>query len=64
MQVCIVNTERNHPKRYQIMVNNGTLFEHVYPGKLFTITEAYAICNENNYTIKACGNMWHCLNKD
>ena len=24
MQVCIVNTERNHKKRYQIMVNNGT----------------------------------------
>ncbi len=64
MQVCIVNTERNHSKRYQIMVNNGTLFEHVYPGKLFTLNEAIKICGQNNYEIKAIGTMWHCLNKD
>ena len=64
MQVCIINTERNHQKRYQIMVNTGTLFEHIYPGKLFTLNDAIKICGENNYEIKAIGTMWHCLNKE
>lgn len=61
MQVCIVNTERNHAKRYQIMVNDGTLFELVYPGKLFTLGDAIRICGKNNYEIKAIGTMWQCL---
>ena len=61
MNVCIVDTERNHPKRYQIMVNNGTLFEHVYPGKLFAFYDAQRICKENNYKIEAIGTMWQCL---
>jgi hypothetical protein len=64
MQVCIINTERNHKKRYQIMVNNGTLFEHLYPGKLFDLGQAIQICGNNNYQIKAIGTMWHCLNKE
>ena len=63
MQVCIVNTERNHKKRYQIMVNNGTLFEHIFPGKLFDLGQAIQICGDNNWEIKAIGSMWHCLNK-
>lgn len=64
MQVCIVNTERNHKKRYQIMVNNGTLFEHVYPSKLFDLGQAIQICGDNNWEIKAIGTMWKCLNKE
>ena len=63
MQVCIVNTERNHQRRYQIMVNNGTLFEHLYPSKLFSLEDAKSICKQNNYEIKAIGTMWQCLNK-
>ena len=61
MKVCIIDTERNHPKRYQIMVNHGTLFEHVFPGELFTLHDAQAICKENNYKIVAIGTMWECL---
>ena len=61
MKVCIVNTERNHKKRYQIMVNNGTLFEHLYPGQLFDLGQAIQICGDNNYEIVAIGTMWKCL---
>ena len=46
------------------MVNCGTLFEHVYPGKLFTLNDAINICGKNNYEIKAIGTMWQCLNKE
>ena len=61
MQVCIIDTERKHPKRYQIMVNSGTLFEHLFPGQLFTLYDAQVICKENNYKIVAIGTMWQCL---
>ena len=63
MRVCIVDTERSRPRQYQIMVNTGTLFEHVFPGKLFTLNEAIKICEQNSYEIQAIGSMWHCLNK-
>lgn len=33
MEVYIVDTERNHSRRYQIMTRTGTLFEHLFPGK-------------------------------
>ena len=61
MKVGIIDTERNHPRRYQIMVNHGTLFEHLYPGQLFTLNAAIKICGQNNYEIKAIGTMWECL---
>lgn len=63
MKVCIVNTERKHKKRYQIMVNHGTTFEHVFPGKLFDLGQAIQICGDNKWEIKAIGNMWKCLSR-
>ena len=63
MNVYIVNTERNHARRYQIMTRTGTLFEHVFPGKLFSLDKAIQLCGDNGYKINAIGNLWHCLNK-
>lgn len=64
MKVCIVDTERRRLKRYQIMTNSGTLFQHVYPGKLFSLNEAIKICNKNNYEVAATGSIWECMNKE
>ena len=63
MDVYIVNTERYHTRRYQIMTKTGTLFEHVFPGKLFSLDKAIQLCGENGHTIKAIGNLWYCLDK-
>ena len=63
LQVCIIDQEFRHPKRYQIMVNSGTSFMHVYPGKLFTLEEAENCCKENNCEVKAIGTIWECLDK-
>ena len=45
------------------MVKSGTLFEHLYPGKLFDLNQAIKICSENNYEIEAIGTMWNCLSR-
>ena len=64
MKTCIIDTERNTEQRYQIMRNSGTLFEHLYPGKLFTLNQAKEICKQNNIEVYAIGTMWECLDKD
>lgn len=61
MNVCIINRELNRDKQYQIMTKCGTGFNHVYPGKLFTLEQAKTICNENNFNIIAIGDIWQCL---
>lgn len=63
MNVFIINTERNHEKRYQIMTAAQHGFNHVYPGKLFTLNQAIKIAGENNFNIAAIGNIWQCSNK-
>ena len=62
MQVCIIDTERNRPERYQVMENVGTAFLHLCPGKLFTLADAENYCREKGYQVKAIGTMWQCLN--
>lgn len=61
MQVSIINQEFNHPKRYQIMVQSGNGFTHVYPGKLYTLEEAKAICTANGFTVISIGSIWQCI---
>ena len=61
MQVYIINQELRHAKRYQIMTKCGTGFNHVFPGKLFTLEEAEHICDQNGYTVIMTGNMWQCI---
>ena len=64
MKNCIINTERNNEKRYQIMRNSGALFEHLYPGQLFTLEQAKEICKQNDIEVHAIGTMWECLDAD
>lgn len=64
MNVCIINQGFRHKKRYQIMTAAGTGFNHVFPGKLFDLNEAIKICGQNQWTIDAIGDIWHCLNKN
>ena len=61
MQVVIINRELNRDKKYQIMYQTGSGFDHVYAGNLFTLEEAIAICNENNLEVKTIGNIWECI---
>ena len=61
MTVYIINRELGHDKQYQIMIKSGYGFNHVFPGKLFTISEAIRICDKNNYTIAGGGTLWECL---
>lgn len=63
MDVYIINQKINHIKRYQIMTAAGSGFNHLYPGKMFSLNEAIKTCGENGYTIKAIGDIWHCANK-
>lgn len=63
MKVCIINTERTHGKRYQIMSRDDYGFTHIYPGKLFDLEQAIDICNKNNFNILNIGTMWECLKK-
>lgn len=60
MQVSIIDQGFNHSKRFQIMVQSGNGFTHVYPGKLYTIEEAKAICAANGFTVVAIGSIWQC----
>lgn len=61
MNVVIINQELNRDKQYQIMYQCGNGFNHVYPGKLFTLDEAKTICKDNNLYITSIGNIWECI---
>lgn len=61
MKVCIIDTEVNHDKRFQIMVNKGTAFTHLFPGLLFSLCDAQRICEENNLEVSATGTLWQCI---
>ena len=61
MNVVIIDRELNRERKYQIMIPVLNGFNHVYPGKLFTLEQAKQICNTNNYNIIAIGNTWQCL---
>ena len=61
MKNCIIDTERNHEKRFQIMRLTGNLYEHYFPGQLFTYDEAVEICKQDNIEVHATGNLWQCL---
>lgn len=61
MNVCIINQELYRDKQYQIMQQCGAGFNHVYPGKLFTLEQAKEICKENNFNIVAIGTIWECI---
>lgn len=60
MDVVIINRELGREKQFQIMHNMGIGFSHVYPGQLFTLEQAKAICKENNFNIVAIGTIWQC----
>jgi hypothetical protein len=62
MNVCIINRELNREKQYQIMMPVNFGFNHVYPGKLFTLEQAKEICKENNFNIIKIGDIWQCIN--
>ena len=63
MNVYIINTGRQNDNRYQIMTGGNGMFCHLYPGKLFTLEQATAICRENNYNVIKVGSMWECVSK-
>lgn len=63
MEVCIVNNvERlKNGKGWQIMNRCGSGYDHVFPGKMFTLDDAKKECAKNNFTIIAIGDYWECL---
>lgn len=61
MDVVIIDRELNREKKYQIMYQTGTGFNHVIPGNLFTLEQAKTICKENNLNIIAIGTIWQCI---
>ena len=61
MDVVIINQELNREQQYQIMIQYGTGFSHVYPGKLFTLEQAKEICKQNNLNVTAIGTIWQCI---
>lgn len=61
MSVFIIDKELRTNKKYQIMVRRGTCFFHVFPGQLFTLEEARAICVENGYNVAGIGDIWQCV---
>ena len=63
MKVCIVNTvERlKNGKGWQIMKRSGTGYDHIFPGKMFTLDDAKKECAKNNFTIIAVGDFWQCI---
>ena len=63
MNVFIIDTERPHENRYQIMTGGNGMFEHLYPGKLFTLEQAQTTCKENNHNVVKIGTMWQCVSK-
>lgn len=60
MHISIIDTGIQHKKRYQIMIAAGSGFDHVFPGKLFTLEEAKAICEKHNFIIDSIGSIWQC----
>ena len=58
MEVCIIDIGRYG---YQIMTRARYGFNHVFPGKLFTMEEAIEVCNTNGFTIVAVGDIWQCI---
>ena len=61
MEVCIVDRELRSSKKYQIMVRTQHGFNHLYPGKLFTLDSAKEVCKTNGYTVVAIGDIWQCV---
>ena len=61
MNVFIIDQEFNHLKRFQIMIASGSGFDHVFPGKLFTLEDAKTICSANGFTICGIGSIWECI---
>ena len=63
MEVCIVNTvERlKNGKGWQIMKRCGSGYDHVFPGKMFTLDDAKKECAKNDFVIIAIGDLWQCL---
>ena len=60
MNVFIINQGFKHLKTYQIMTAAGSGFDHVYPGKLFTLEEAQTICRANGFIVCGIGSIWEC----
>jgi hypothetical protein len=63
MNVSIIKQSFNHGKCYQIMVEVTHGFNHVFPGKLFTLEEAKTICSANGFTVVSIGDIWQCATK-
>ena len=59
MNVCIIDTGQ-HEKHYQLMYPAVCGFNHIYPGKLFTLDEAQQLCTSNGYTILKIGTLYQC----
>lgn len=59
--VYIINRELGREEQYQIMTKDGCGFSHVFPGKLFTLTDAEQTCKNNGFNVIKTGSMWACL---
>ena len=64
MKVFIVNQELKRAQRYQIMTATAHGFDHVFPGRLFSLNKAIQLCGVNNWEIVAIGDIWHCSSKN
>lgn len=62
MNVSIIK-QTHHEKGYQIMIATQYGFNHVYPGKLFTLEEAKTICSTNGFNVVSIGDIWQCASK-
>ena len=61
MNVVIINQELRGERKYQIMIPVECGFNHVFPGKLFTLEQAKTICNNNNYNVLKIGTIYQCI---
>ena len=61
MNVCITKTVQHKEKGFQIMAKRKNALWHVFPGRLFTLEEAEAVCKENGLNVVCVGDMWHCF---
>lgn len=60
MEVCIIDRELRSSQKYQVMVRTRYGYNHLFPGKLFTLESAQQVCRENGYTVVAIGDIWQC----
>ena len=61
MDVCIVHTIERKERGWQVMKRISYGFNHVFPGVLFTLDEAWNVCRERGFNVVAVGDLWQCV---